>query len=1303
MRERWGPILWMCSLKNKCSTRASCVYSSRPNNWLRNRPCISIVDLFPTGSQPVMDPLETVTLTFQLLPQLSVNETYGCRFDELPVTYGITDGQSIQCRAPAKADIPVIPPQEDHVAMLLGVFSSESMVTFISTTFSYFDCTRHMTCGACVLSDWNCDWCVFDNACTHQSSICTHGDTIVTGNNNPVSSPRQGLDFCPQIRPQTTQILIPVGTSKDFVVNVRSLPDPTKVTGYQCSLLVEGTTQITQATLVTDDVIRCHGRMYSYEADDKRELIVPLRVHWNGDMQLERNNNTVTLYKCDVDRPDCSRCLSVETARPELGCRWCGTKCAFMEDTECPSSSLSPGSQCPAPVLKHVFPASGPVEGNTVIEINGSDIGQSIQDIQRVMIGNQLCNLTGWYVTGQSVRCITSPLSSSIAQTVTVSVARTAGGEDLISTGAVQFTYKNPAITGISPIEGYADGGTILTITGTDLDIGRDIQVNVAANVTCDITSVTCTAIRCRLGMSTEGHAGRVEVTFDGTPRSSADIFTFVPLPDILRFDPQSSIQSGGRVLTVYGRRFTVVSSATIKVQYKNDTFKQSCHVESAETMICTTPAIADIVPITNCIHATLGLDVDGKQLFIPSPGFTYCQNPIVQRFDGDELLVDSANISSLTMKVEMTSWAIADSEITVTLGGEAECQFVTLTPDVLTCRLPYNEPPDQAVATVRWYGNGSFRLGKVVYTNVGLTAEVFALIAAIVGVMLLIISVLATIKYCRQKRRLKRVTQEYNERLLARIRGLHEDILEAAEVRRIRKLAGTKANIRAKAKNSLPPKSIVLNEHVNIVPGDLHIKFSQLDMGGILGQGAFGRVFQAVLNNAQIGTGQTVAVKTVQDTTDSTNVIKFLQEGLLMKNFDHPNVLGLIGLTFNPDGQPVVVLPFMPNGDLKSYVVKNKQELTHNQLLKFASHVAHGMEYLGRAKFVHRDLAARNCMVDDKLVVKIADFGLSRDLSEADYYTSGDKHAKLPIKWMAPESMERRVYNAKTDVWSYGVLLWELFSGGSSPYPGIRNRDIYDFLKRGERMDPPRFCHIKISEIMQKCWRDSPKSRCSFREIVGEFDQLLTTITPGDAPPLPATPRGLDGQGERYTDHGKGSIMPMDVIENKGGGKRERENVVGNKEIGECGESGNGDGGGYLIPTGNTRETWKECVGVDRKGEVTSPRVNSSLNENRGNWDECNESGIANRGSYLIPTGNALEAWGECMGVGRKVEVTSPRENSSLNENRGTCDECTGSEYRNSYLIPMMEEKGQGNYGDHCGGDAIPMESLNGKTGNSK
>ncbi|XP_038069454.1 tyrosine-protein kinase receptor UFO-like [Patiria miniata] len=135
------------------------------------------------------------------------------------------------------------------------------------------------------------------------------------------------------------------------------------------------------------------------------------------------------------------------------------------------------------------------------------------------------------------------------------------------------------------------------------------------------------------------------------------------------------------------------------------------------------------------------------------------------------------------------------------------------------------------------------------------------------------------------------------------------------------------------------------------------------------------------------------------------------------MKTFDHVNVLGLLGLTFDADKNPLVVIPFMANGDLKTYLVKKKQTLATSLLMRFASHAALGMSYLAQHKFVHRDLAARNCMVDSDLLVKIADFGLSRDMHESDYYTSGDAQAKLPIKWMAPESMERRVYNARTDV----------------------------------------------------------------------------------------------------------------------------------------------------------------------------------------------------------------------------------------------------------------------------------------------
>ncbi|XP_038069514.1 fibroblast growth factor receptor 4-like [Patiria miniata] len=112
--------------------------------------------------------------------------------------------------------------------------------------------------------------------------------------------------------------------------------------------------------------------------------------------------------------------------------------------------------------------------------------------------------------------------------------------------------------------------------------------------------------------------------------------------------------------------------------------------------------------------------------------------------------------------------------------------------------------------------------------------------------------------------------------------------------------------------------------------------------------------------------------------------------------------------------------------------------------------------------------------------------------MHESDYYTSGDVQAKLPIKWMAPESMERRVYNARTDVWSYGVLLWEIFGKGSKPYPGIPNQDVYDFLKSGQRMAAPKNCPPEIYGIMVRCWQDNPKSRCTFVQVANELEELL-------------------------------------------------------------------------------------------------------------------------------------------------------------------------------------------------------------------
>ncbi len=148
-------------------------------------------------------------------------------------------------------------------------------------------------------------------------------------------------------------------------------------------------------------------------------------------------------------------------------------------------------------------------------------------------------------------------------------------------------------------------------------------------------------------------------------------------------------------------------------------------------------------------------------------------------------------------------------------------------------------------------------------------------------------------------------------------------------------------------------------------------------------------------------------------------------------------------------------------------------------------------MDYLSKQRYVHRDLAARNCLLDSNLCVKIADFGLSRDIYENDYYRIGKNVCKLPIKWMPPESIEKQLFNTKTDVWSYGVLVWELFTRGMTPYPQIDNNDIFDHLKRGNRLPKTQYCPKRIYVILLKCWSENPKSRPSFA-ILSERMQFI-------------------------------------------------------------------------------------------------------------------------------------------------------------------------------------------------------------------
>uniref|UniRef100_A0A3Q1GLZ6 Tyrosine-protein kinase n=1 Tax=Acanthochromis polyacanthus TaxID=80966 RepID=A0A3Q1GLZ6_9TELE len=228
------------------------------------------------------------------------------------------------------------------------------------------------------------------------------------------------------------------------------------------------------------------------------------------------------------------------------------------------------------------------------------------------------------------------------------------------------------------------------------------------------------------------------------------------------------------------------------------------------------------------------------------------------------------------------------------------------------------------------------------------------------------------------------------------------------------------------------------------------------------LGGGQYGEVYVGVWKKYNL----TVAVKTLKE--DTMEVEEFLKEAAVMKEVKHPNLVQLLGVcTLEPPFY--IVTEYMPHGNLLDYLREcDKEEVNAVVLLYMATQISSAMEYLEKKNFIHRDLAARNCLVGENHVVKVADFGLSR-LMTGDTYTA-HAGAKFPIKWTAPESLAYNTFSIKSDVWAFGVLLWEIATYGMSPYPGIDLSQVYDLLEKGYRMEQPEGCPPKVYELMRAC-----------------------------------------------------------------------------------------------------------------------------------------------------------------------------------------------------------------------------------------
>ncbi|KAK3533040.1 hypothetical protein QTP70_006571 [Hemibagrus guttatus] len=332
------------------------------------------------------------------------------------------------------------------------------------------------------------------------------------------------------------------------------------------------------------------------------------------------------------------------------------------------------------------------------------------------------------------------------------------------------------------------------------------------------------------------------------------------------------------------------------------------------------------------------------------------------------------------------------------------------------------------------------------------------------------------------------------------------------------------------------------------------HVKRRDIVLKRELGEGAFGKVFLAECYNlSPTKEKMLVAVKTLKDPTLAARK-DFQREAELLTNLQHEHIVKFYGVCV--DGDPLImVFEYMKHGDLNKFLrahgpdatilvdghpMQSNGELGLSQMLHIATQIAAGMVYLSSQHFVHRDLATRNCLVGNGLLVKIGDFGMSRDIYSMDYYRGKNHcftnlnpgihsapsccetkielwilnplkcienlegiqvtfqlmqilpltfcsvggHTMLPIRWMPPESIMYRKFSTESDVWSFGVIMWEIFTYGKQPWFQLSNNEVIECITQGRVLDRPRLCPKEVYDLMLGCWQREPQQRLNIKDI---------------------------------------------------------------------------------------------------------------------------------------------------------------------------------------------------------------------------
>ncbi|KAG8273966.1 hypothetical protein J6590_011516 [Homalodisca vitripennis] len=280
-----------------------------------------------------------------------------------------------------------------------------------------------------------------------------------------------------------------------------------------------------------------------------------------------------------------------------------------------------------------------------------------------------------------------------------------------------------------------------------------------------------------------------------------------------------------------------------------------------------------------------------------------------------------------------------------------------------------------------------------------------------------------------------------------------------------------------------------------------LTIQRCRVRLRSVLLEGTFGRVYRGTYTEEE-GGEEEVLVKTVTDHASSMQISLLLQEGMTMYSLSHKNILSVLGVSIEDHTAPFLIYPHQGYTNLKRFLQKCKlcpegvaHTLTTQEVVDMALQVITGMQYLHKKRLLHKDLATRNCVVDDKLRVQITDNALSRDLFPADYHCLGDNENR-PVKWLSIESLTQKTFSTASDVWAFGVLLWELTTLAQQPYVEIDPFEIAAYLRDGYRLAQPVNCPDELFAVMAYCWAMSADERPTFSQLLVCLQEFYAQLT---------------------------------------------------------------------------------------------------------------------------------------------------------------------------------------------------------------